>query len=135
MLLFMAASLGWGPVFLTGSVEMCPAAALVVVHGLAGVLWAPAAQLLIHDIVGEKHLHSAIRLIATGRYLGLLLGPAIGGLILLAMGPARGILFNMLIYLPLILWLWKAPYGGRKTAPAPRGSPAPLPVIPAAPPS
>ena len=116
MLLFMAASLGWGLLFLTGSLEMWHAAALLVVHGFAGVLWAPAAQLLIHDIVGEKHLHSAIRLIATGRYLGLLLGPAIGGLILLAMGPARGILFNMLIYLPLILWLWKAPYGGRKPA-------------------
>jgi len=28
------------------------------------------------------------------------------------MGPARGILFNMLIYLPLILWLWKARTAG-----------------------
>ena len=129
MLLFMAASLGWGLLFLTGSLEMWHAAALLVVHGFAGVLWAPAAQLLIHDIVGEKHLHSAIRLIATGRYLGLLLGPAIGGLILLAMGPARGILFNMLIYLPLILWLWKAPYGGRKPASASRGSAELLPMI------
>src|SRR5438270_847193 len=116
MLLFMAASLGWGLLFLTDSLEMWHAAALLVVHGFAGVLWASAAQLLIHDIVGEKHLHSAIRLIATGRYLGLLLGPAIGGLILLAMGPARGILFNMLIYLALIVWLWKAPYDGRKQA-------------------
>ena len=121
MLLFMAASLGWGLLFLTDSLEMWHAAALLVVHGFAGVLWAPAAQLLIHDIVGEKHLHSAIRLIATGRYLGLLLGPAIGGLILLAMGPARGILFNMLIYLPLILWLWKAPYRHKHAPPTVRG--------------
>src|SRR5437016_1688013 len=58
---------------------------------------------------------------------------AIGGLILLAMGPARGILFNMLIYLPLILWLWKAPYGGRrKPAPASRGFAELLPMIRAA---
>src|SRR5947208_7971181 len=109
MLLFMAASLGWGLLFLTGSLEMWHAAALLVVHGFAGVLWAPAAQLLIHDIVGEKHLHSAIRLIATGRYLGLLLGPAIGGLILLAMGPDRGILFNLLIHLALLLLPGTAP--------------------------
>jgi MFS family permease len=129
MLLFMAASLGWGLLFLTGSLEMWHAAALLVVHGFAGVLWAPAAQLLIHDIVGEKDLHSAIRLMATGRYLGLLLGPAIGGLILLAMGPAHGILFNMLIYLPLIAWLWKAPYGGRKPAAASRGFAELLPMI------
>ncbi|HZD19061.1 MAG TPA: MFS transporter, partial [Burkholderiales bacterium] len=132
MLLFMAASLGWGLLFLTGTLEMWHAAALLVVHGFAGVLWAPAAQLLIHDIVGEKDLYSAIRLIATGRYLGLLFGPAIGGLILLALGPARGILFNMLIYLPLILWLWKAPYGGRKQASASRGFAQLLPMIRAA---
>jgi len=116
MLLFMAASLGWGLLFLTDSLQMWHAAALLVVHGFAGVLWAPAAQLLIHDIVGDKYLHSAIRLIATCRYLGLLMGPAVGGLILLALGPAWGILFNMLIYVPLILWLWKAPYGRQKEA-------------------
>src|SRR5207237_72326 len=43
-----------------------------------------------------------------------------------------GILFNMLIYLPLILWLWKAPYGGRKPAPASRGFAELLPMIRAA---
>jgi MFS family permease len=129
MLLFMAASLGWGLLFLTGSLEMWHAAALLVVHGFAGVLWAPAAQLLIHDIVGQQYLHSAIRLVATARYLGLLMGPAIGGLILLAMGPAWGILFNMLIYLPLIAWLWKAPYGGRKPEAASRGFAELLPMI------
>jgi MFS family permease len=129
MLLFMAASLGWGLLFLTGSLEMWHAAALLVVHGFAGVLWAPAAQLLIHAIVGEQYLHSAIRLVATARYLGLLMGPAVGGLILLAMGPAWGILFNMLIYLPLIVWLWKTPYGGRKPAAASRGFAEVLPMI------
>jgi len=129
MLLFMAASLGWGLLFLTGSLEMWHAAALLVLHGFAGVLWAPAAQLLIHDIVGQQYLHSAIRLVATARYLGLLMGPAIGGLILLAMGPAWGILFNMLIYLPLIAWLWKAPYGGRKPEAASRGFAELLPMI------
>ena len=32
---------------------------------------------------------------------------------MLLLGPPLGILFNMLIYLPLTLWLWKAPYGPR----------------------
>src|SRR5437879_3884918 len=47
MLLFMAASLGWGLLFLTGSLEMWHAAALLVVHGFAGVLWAPAQSRVI----------------------------------------------------------------------------------------
>ena len=103
--LFMLASLGWGVLFLTDSLEMWHAVALLVIHGLAGVLWNPAAQLLVHNIVDDSLLHSAIRLTATARWLGLLFGPAVGGVILLLLGPAWGILFNVLIYLPLIIWL------------------------------
>ncbi len=111
MLLFMAVSLGWGILFLTDSLEMWHAVVLLVVHGLAGVIWAPAAQLLVHDIVGPAQLQSAVRMIASGRTLGVLLGPAVGGGLMLAFGPAWGILLNIFIYLPLTLWLWKAPYG------------------------
>jgi MFS family permease len=118
MLLFMSVSFAWGVLFLTDTLEMWHAGALLVVHGLAGVLWMPAAQLFIHELVDDSLLHSAIRLTATARWLGLLFGPAVGGVILLVLGPAWGILFNVLIYLPLILYLWKAPYR-RKHAVAP----------------
>ncbi len=113
MLLFMGVSLGWGWFFATDSLEMWHAMALLVLHGFAGVLWTPSSQVLIHDIVGPAHLQSAVRLAATARWVGLLLGPAVGAGIMLALGPAYGILANALIYLPLLLWLWKAPYGPR----------------------
>ena len=48
---------------------------LLVVHGLAGVIWMPASQVLIHQIVTPEQLPSAVRLNATGRYLGFLVGP------------------------------------------------------------
>ena len=86
---------------------------LLVVHGMAGVLWAPASQVLIHDIVGRENLVSAVRLNATGRQLGVFLGPAVGGGLMLLLGPAAGLLANVLIYLPLIWWLRKVPYGVR----------------------
>ena len=60
MALFMAVSLGWGLLFLTGTLEMWHAAVLLVLHGLAGVLWSPAAQVLIHDIVDDERLHSTM---------------------------------------------------------------------------
>jgi MFS family permease len=113
MLMFMSASIAWGVLFLTDTLEQWHAGVLLVIHGLSGVLWGPAAQLLIHEIVGPTHLQSAIRLASTSRQLGVLMGPAIGGALLLTLGPAYGLLFNALFYLPLIYWLWKAPYGPR----------------------
>ena len=121
MAVFMGVSIAWGLLFLADALEMWHAVVLLIFHGLAGVLWGPAAQLYIHEIVDEEHLHSAIRLSATARWLGLLMGPAVGGGILLLLGPAWGILFNAALYLPFILWLWKAPYRHRHAPPAVRG--------------
>jgi MFS family permease len=113
MLLFMACSLAWGVLFFTDSLEAWHAAAILTVHGIASVFWGPPSQVLLHDIVGMQQLPSAVRLNATSRHLGLLAGPAVGAAFLLALGPVWGILLNALIYLPLILFLWKAPYGPR----------------------
>ena len=109
MACFMFVSLGWGILFATDSLEKWHAVILLIVHGFAGVLWAPAGQVLIHDVVGGRQLQSAIRLLATSRTLGLLLGPAVGGALLLIVGPTIGIFLNVLIYLPLTLWLIKNP--------------------------
>jgi len=122
MVLFILVSLAWGVLILTQKLQLWHAAVLLVVHGIAGVLWSPTSQLLLHDIVGRDGLQSAVRLNATGRYLGMFLGPAVGSGFLLALGPAHALFVNALIYLPLTLWLWKAPYGPRfrseRTAPA-----------------
>jgi MFS family permease len=113
MLLFMLVSVAWGALILTSSLQLWHAAALLVLHGIAGVLWTTPAQLLLHDIVGREGLQSAVRLNATGRYLGMFLGPAVGSAFLLALGPAYALFCNALIYLPLTIWLWNAPYGPR----------------------
>ncbi len=113
MALFMIASLGWGILFLTDTLEIWHAVVLLTIHGLAGVLWSPAAQLLVHDIVGRQHLQSAVRLMAISRTLGQMMGPAIGAMMLLAFGSAYGLLVNAMIFLPLAVWLIKAPYGPR----------------------
>ena len=113
MVCFIFVSLAWGVLFITHSLEMWHAMVLLVIHGFAGVLWGPASQLFIHDIVGEASLQSAVRLSATARMLGILMGPAVGGGLMLLFGPEHGIIINALIYLPLIAWLWKAPFKPR----------------------
>ncbi len=111
MLLFMSVSFGWGVLFLTDTIRPWHAVVLLTVHGMAGVIWSPASQVLIHDIVGATHLQSAVRLNATGRNLGMLMGPAVGGALMLIFGPAAGLLVNVLIYMPLVWWLFRTPYG------------------------
>ncbi|MDB5813815.1 MAG: hypothetical protein JWN23_932 [Rhodocyclales bacterium] len=122
MLLFMTASIGWGYFFITDTLQMWEAMVLLVIHGCAGVFWQTSSQLLIHDIVKRDILPSAVRLNATARTMGVLVGPAVGGAIMLTLGPKHGIFLNACFYLPVILWLWKAPYGPRfrKGEPAPQ---------------
>ena len=120
MLLFMGVSIGWGVLFLNGHLHVWQAWLLLGVHGFAGVLWSPSSQVLIYDIVGTEHLQSAVRLNASGRYLGTLAGPALGNVLLLALGPGYGILANALIYLPLVIWLRKTRYRARRAPPARR---------------
>ena len=111
MLLFIGVSLTWGVMFLTHTLTLWMAMLLLVIHGLAGVIWIPASQVLIHQIVTAEQLPSAVRINATSRYLGFLVGPAVGGALLLLVGPAYGIFINALIYVPLFAWLIRAPYG------------------------
>jgi len=111
MALFILASAGWGYFFLTDSLEIWSACVLLVLHGSAGVLWQTSSQMLLYDIVGPANLPSAVRLNATARYLGVLVGPAVGGGLLLALGPTRGTFVNTVFYLPLLVWLIGAPYG------------------------
>jgi MFS family permease len=113
--LFMAVSIAWGVLFATDTLQVWHAMVLLTVHGMAGVFWSPAQQLMIHEVVEPSEVYSAVRLMATSRWLGLLLGPAVGAGILLIFGPTWGIFLNALIYLPMVLWLRKAPYRRKQT--------------------
>ncbi len=111
MLLFMAVSVCWGLMFFTDSVQLWKAMVLLVVHGIAGVIWIPASQVLINQLVAPQLLPSAVRMTATGRYLGFVVGPSIGSGLLLLFGPTVGIFMNAAIYAPLFIWLINAPCG------------------------
>jgi MFS family permease len=117
MVMFAGVSLGWGWFFVTDSLHMWQAMLLLVIHGCAGVLWQTSSQLLLHEVVPPSELQSAVRLNATARYLGVLVGPAVGGAMMLVLGPTIGIFVNAIFYLPLIAWLsLGAPYDTAKLA-------------------
>jgi len=109
--LFMICSLSWAYLFITDTVEQWHAMILLVLHGFAGVLWHTISQILLYDIVDATVLPSAVRILASARYLGLLIGPAVGAGLMLTVGPRYGLIVNAFLYLPTILWLATAPYG------------------------
>src|SRR4030095_13590931 len=103
--LFMGVSAAWAVLFFTNTIQLWHASVLLIIHGIAGVIWAPAEQLLIHDIVGSDHIQRAVPLNATSRQLGILFGPAVGAGLMLLLGPPLALVANVCIYLPLTVWL------------------------------
>jgi MFS family permease len=118
--LFMLVSVAWGVLFVTGSLRVWEASALLVLHGMAGSLWGPGEQLMLHDFVGSAELPSAVRLNATFRSLGVLFGPVVGSALLLGLGPTAGIFANVAFYLPLTLFLFRTRFTGHSRADGPR---------------
>jgi MFS family permease len=110
--MYASVSLVWGLLFLTDTIAVWHACVLLVVHGMAGVLASPGSQLIIHDIVGREYLQSAVRLNSTGRQLGILLGPAVGGATMLIFGPPIGLFINALMFAPMIIFMFMMPYTG-----------------------
>lgn len=110
--LFMLVSVLWGVLFVTGTLRIWEACVLLVLHGMAGSLWGPGEQLMLHDFVGDNELASAVRLNATFRSLGVLFGPVVGSALLLGLGATAGIFVNVLFYLPLTIFLFRTRFTG-----------------------
>lgn len=110
--LFAAASVCWGVLFATDSLQPWHCVVLLAVHGFASALWHPASGVMIFDIVGEKDVASGVRLMATGLSVGQLVGPAVGAALLFTVGPALGMFLNVLFYLPFAIYLFVLPLDG-----------------------
>ncbi|WP_309712205.1 MFS transporter [Pseudolysinimonas sp.] len=112
--LFVVASLTWGVLLLYEALQPWHCVVLLLVHGFASALWHPANQVMLYDLVGEKTLPSAVRLMATGLSLGMLVGPAVGAVLLFTIGPAWGMFVNALFYLPFLIHLALSPFDGHQ---------------------
>ncbi len=110
--LFIVASLAWAWLIATDSLQPWHCVILLLVHGFASALWHPANQVMLYDLVGPETLPSAVRLMATGLSVGQLVGPALGAALLFTIGPAWGMLLNVALYLPFLIYLTVSPFDG-----------------------
>jgi predicted MFS family arabinose efflux permease len=83
--------------------------ALTFLLGLGNAANAPAWQATIPELVGGRLLAPAVALNSAGFNIGRAIGPALGGLVVAAAGPAAVFALNAVSYLGVlaVLWRWR----------------------------
>ena len=89
-IMFMGVSAAWAFLFYTDTIQIWHACVLLVIHGMAGVLWSPGSQLLIHDIVGSEHAKRRPTQLYEPTNWAFFSGPAVGGALMLLLSPPMG---------------------------------------------
>jgi MFS family permease len=91
---------------LTNRVEPWHIIALAAVLGAINAFDIPARQSFIVELVGAGHLPNAIALNSTGFNVARVVGPAVGGLLVAAVGEGMCFVLNALSYLAVLWGLW-----------------------------
>ena len=81
---------------LTGAVQVWHVYVIALVLGLVTVLDQPARQVFVNELVGPRYLRNAISVNSTTFQLGGLIGPALAGLLLTAVGAGWAFAANAL---------------------------------------
>jgi MFS family permease len=94
--------------------------ALTFALGLGGALNSPAWQAITPEIVNRRRLGAAVALNSAGFNLARAVGPAAGGLVVAALGPAINFLLNAASFLAtiVVLFRWKRPPSPTSPIPA-----------------
>jgi len=86
----------------TGLITLPIVYLLAFVLGTNAALFFPARQATVREMVGREHLASAVALNSTAFNLARVVGPALGGLVIVAVGVAGCFWINAVSYLALI---------------------------------
>lgn len=96
---------------LLGRVSPSTLLVLLFLSGLGGVLYAPAWLATVPDLVPRQMVPAAVALNSISYNIARTAAPALGGVVVLAAGPATAFALNALSYLLLVLAVlrWKPP--------------------------
>ena len=90
---------------LAGAAELWMLVALVAVYGCFEAFFRPAAGGLIPQVAGPEHLQQANALMGLSQNVGTVLGPTLGGLLVITVGPGAAIGVDALTFLVSALFL------------------------------
>ena len=90
---------------LTNTVQLWHIYALALLLGVVNAFDNPTRQAFVVELVGREHLQNAIALNSSLFNSARVIGPAIGGIVITAVGIGQAFLFNGLSFIPLIVGL------------------------------
>lgn len=99
----LLASVALAVLALTGVVEVWHIMLVALIVGLATVIDNPTRQVFVNELVGPKYLRNAISLNSSVFQLGALIGPAIGGVLLVSVGAGWSFAINAVACLGVVI--------------------------------
>ena len=90
---------------LSGAAELWMLVALVVVYGAFEAFFRPAAGGLIPQVAGPEHLQQANALMGLAQNAGTVIGPTLGGLLVVTVGPGAAIGVDAMTFLASAVFL------------------------------
>jgi len=90
---------------LSGTAELWMLVALVALYGVFEAFFRPAAGGLVPQIAGPAHLQQANALMGLSQNAGMVLGPTLGGLLVVTAGPGAAIGIDALTFLVSAVFL------------------------------
>jgi MFS family permease len=90
---------------LTNTVQLWQIYALALLLGVVNAFDNPTRQAFVVELVGREHLQNAIALNSSLFNSARVIGPAVGGIVITAVGIGQAFLFNGLSFIPLIVGL------------------------------
>jgi MFS family permease len=101
-----ALALGLGLLTVTGLVQLWHVYVFAFLLGCATAFDAPARQTFVSDLVVEDHLSNAVALNSTSFNAARMIGPAIAGVLIAAVGTGWVFLINAASYVAVLCSLW-----------------------------
>ncbi|HEU5390286.1 MAG TPA: MFS transporter [Streptosporangiaceae bacterium] len=90
----------------TGRIQLWMIFTLAALNGAVMAVDSPTRQVYVFQLVGRERLASAVGLFEVVINASRVLGPAVGGVLLAAVGTAPCFVFNAASYLPMLWMLW-----------------------------
>src|ERR687883_657197 len=103
----LLAALALGVLTLTGLMSVWALLALTFLIGFGTAFDGPAWQAVVSDVAEPKELASAVALYIVGFNVARAVGPALGGLVVAAAGPAAVFLLNAASFLAVLAALYR----------------------------